>query len=301
MRGRRMGKRVTAATAALLLSGALLPSLASCNGQAASPQPSEPAAQASDTSAADEARAVEALRTWLGEPQPGTLTISSVDDSSSKNTEISKQLSGTLDPAVGTASLVGTKTVLTGSSTNQTPLRALMADDKLYTTSTVGHTPPSPSPKWTQQDLAVDKPATSPHSVWWTVLENLEKVRLDGASEVDGKSATEFTGTVDAGQIPSLAKLVSASMVFKKAGTTKVSIDLYTDLGTGALVRLTYRLGLQLSVDATPTATSTAGYEVDLTGLGSPTMSASPSASTPAALDVTRDGSSGDICQLILF
>jgi hypothetical protein len=89
--------------------------------------------------------------------------------------------------------------------------------------------------------------------------------------------------------------------VFTKAGTTKVSIDLYTDLGTGALVRLTYRLGLQVSVDATATATTTAGYEVDLTGLGSPTVSASPSASTPAALDVTRGGSSGDICQLILF
>jgi hypothetical protein len=296
-----MGKRVTAGTAALLLGGALLSSLASCNGRAAGPQPSEPAAQASDTSAADEARAVEALRTWLGEPQPGTLTISSVDVSSPKDTEISKQLSGTLDPATGTAALVGTKTVLTGSSTNQTPLRAVMTADQLYTTSAVGHTPSSPKPTWTQQDLTLVKPATSPHSMWWTVLQDLEKVRLDGASEVDSKSATEFTGTVDAAQIPSLAKLVSTSMVFKKAGTTKVSIDLYTDLGTGALVRLTYRLGLQLSVDATPTATSTAGYEVDLTGLGSPTVSASPSASTPAALDVTRGGSSGDICQLILF
>jgi hypothetical protein len=295
-----MGKRVVAGAAAVLLSVALLPTLASCRSVAGGATPSEPAAHASDTSAADEGRAVEALRTWLDEPEPGTLTISSVDVSAPHNTEVSKQLSGTLDPAVGTASLTGSKTVLGGSSTNQMPLRALMVGGQFYTTGSAADAGATPGPTWTAQDLSSVKPATSTHSVWWTILENLENVRLDGASEVDSKTAIEFTGTVDAAEIPSLKSQLAKSSVFQKAGTTKVSIDLYTDLGTGALVRLTYRLGLQVSVDATPTAKSTAGYEVDLSGLGTPTPSASPSASTPAAPEVTRDGS-GDICQLILF
>ena len=295
-----MGKRVVAAGAAILLSSALLTSLAACNSRSGGTPPTQPAARASDTTAADEAKAVEALRTWLAEPQPGTLTISSVDVSSPHGTEVSKQLSGTLDPAAGTAALLGTKSVLTGSSTIQTPLRAVMADDQLYVIEPVAHPTSSPGPKWTQEDLAAVKPPTSTHSVWWTLLENLEKVRLDGASEVDSKTAIEFTGTVDASKIPSLASLLPKSTVFLKAGTTKVSIDLYTDLGTGSLVRLTYRLGLQVSVDATATAKSTAGYEVDLAGLGSPTPSASPSASTPAPPEITRDGS-GDVCQLMLF
>jgi hypothetical protein len=295
-----MGKRVVAAGAAILLSSALLTSLASCHSPAGGAPPTQPAARASDTSAANEAKAVEALRTWLAQPQPGTLTISSVDMSAPHGAEVSKQLSGTVDPAAGTASLLGTKSVLTGSSTTQTPLLAVMSAGQLYLTGPVAHPTGTPGPKWTQEDLATVKPATSTHSVWWTLLENLEHVRLDGASEVDSKTAIEFTGTVDAAQIPSLTTLLPKSTVFQKAGTTKVSIDLYTDLGTGSLVRLTYRLGLQVSVDATPTAKSTAGYEVDLAGLGSPTPSASPSASTPAAPDVTRDGS-GDICQLILF
>lgn len=295
-----MGKRVVAAGAAILLSSALLTSLASCNSRQGGAPPTQPAARASDTSAADEAKAVEALRTWLGQPQPGTLTISSVDVSSPHGAEVSKQLSGTLDAAAGTASLTGTKSVLTGSSTIQTPLRAVMSADQLYLTGPVSKSSSSPGPKWTQQDLSSVKPATSTHSMWWTLLENLEQVRLDGASEVDSKTAIEFTGTVDAAQIPSLKALLAKSTVFQKAGTTKVSVDLYTDLGTGSLVRLTYRLGLQVSVDATPTAKSTAGYEVDLAGLGSPTPTASPAASTPAPPEVTRDGS-GDICQLILF
>jgi hypothetical protein len=296
-----MGKRVVAGAAAVLLSAALLPVLASCHSAGAGSTPTEPAAHASDTSAADEARAVEALRTWLDEPEPGTITISSVDVSAPHSTEVTKQLSGTLDPADGTASLIGSKTVLGGNSTNQTPLRALMADGQLYTTGSLGQTSATPGPTWTQQDLSTVKPVTSNHSVWWTILENLENVRLDGASEVDTKTAIEFTGTVDAAQIPSLKSVVAKSSVFQKAGTTKVSIDLYTDLGSGSLVRLTYRLGLQVSVDATPTAKSTAGYEVDLSGLGTPTPSASPSSSAPAAPHVTRGGSSGDICQLILF
>ena len=295
-----MGKRVVAAGTAILLSSALLTSLASCHSQPGGAPTTQPAARASDTSAADEAKAVEALRTWLSAPQPGTLTISSVDVSSPHGAEVSKQLSGMLDPADGTAALVGTKSVLTGTSTIQTPLRAVMADDQLYMVGPTAHPTNSPGPKWTQEDLSTVRPATSSHSVWWTLLENLENVRLDGASEVDSKTAIEFTGTVDASTIPSLAPLLAKSTVFQKAGTTKVSIDIYTDLGSGSLVRLTYRLGLQVSVDATPTAKSTAGYEVDLAGLGSPTPSASPSASTPALPDVTRDGS-GDICQLILF
>jgi hypothetical protein len=94
---------------------------------------------------------------------------------------------------------------------------------------------------------------------------------------------------------------VGKSVIVQKAGTTAVTIDLYPDLGTGSLVRLTYRLGLTVSVDATPTAKSTAGYEVDLSGFGTPAKPTAPPVTAPdPSLVETLDGS-GDLCQLLLF
>ena len=47
--------------------------------------------------------------------------------------------------------------------------------------------------------------AGSTHSVWWSALEALTKVHVDGPSEVDGKSAVEYTGTVDLAGVPAAA------------------------------------------------------------------------------------------------
>lgn len=293
-----MGKRAIAAAAAVLLSCGLV---SSCHSGATGPHATEPAAQSSDTAAASEARAVQALRTWLADPRSGTLSISSVEANASDKSVVSRQLTGRLDPLAGTASLTGTLNVLGGSSTVQDPLNVIEKDGELYSSIPTSEQSTYPGRKWFVNDLASARATGSTHSVWWIALQTLSKVHVDGASEVDGKSATEYTGTVDLAKIPAAAAQAGKSAILQKAGTTKVSIDLYTDLGTGALVRLTYRLGLQVSVDATPTAQSSAGYEVDVSSFGTPVKpTASPIVAPAASLVVTGDGS-GDLCQLLLF
>jgi len=293
-----MGKRVIVAAAAVVLGCGLL---TSCHSGTTGASATTPAAQSSDTAVVAEAKAVEALRTWLAAPRTGTLTISSVEANAAHKTEVSRQLTGTLDLSAGTASLTGTLNVLGGSSAVQDPLDVIEKDGKLYSSIPSSEQAAHGGRKWFSNELAPARATGSTHSVWWSALQALTTVHVDGASEVDGKSAVEYTGTVDLATIPAATAQVGKSAIFEKAGTTKVSVDLYTDLGTGALVRLTYRLGLQVSVDATPTAKSTAGYEVDLSGFGTPVKpTASPVAAPDAGLVETSTGS-GDLCQLLLF
>jgi hypothetical protein len=293
-----MGKRVIAVAAAVLLGCGL----ASCRSGTAGAHASEPAsATASDTAAAAEAKAVAALRTWLAAPRTGTMTISSVEMNSALKTEVSRQLSGTADLGTGTASLTGTLNALGSGPTVQDPLDVIEKDGELYSSIPSTELASYPGRKWFVNDLSAARATGSQHSVWWSALESLSSVRTDGASEVDGKTAVEYTGTVDLAKIPAAADQVAKSSVFTKAGSTVVSVDLYTDLGSGALVRLTYRLGLQVSVDATPSGKSTAGYEVDLSGFGTPVKpTASPIVAPDASLVETRDGG-GDLCRLLLF
>src|SRR5438874_1831457 len=124
-----MGKRAIAAGAAVLLGCGLL---SSCHSGATGTHATEPAAQSSDTAAATEARAVQALRTWLDDPVAGTLTISSVETSAATKSEVSRQLTGRADPLAGTASLTGTLNVLGGRSTVQDPLSVIEKDGELY-------------------------------------------------------------------------------------------------------------------------------------------------------------------------
>jgi hypothetical protein len=142
-------------------------------------------------------------------------------------------------------------------------------------------------------------PATQ--TLWWKAFQALDSVTIDGPSEVNTKSAIEFTGTVDLGTVPGIPQALLNSPVFQNAGTDVVSIDLYTDLATKALVRVTYRIGLDVSVDATATATSTAGYEVDLSGFGqTETPSPSPTVTVPDPQDVVSDGND-ELCYLLPF
>ena len=293
-----MGKRVIVAAAAVLLGCGLL---SSCHSGTTGTHTTTPAAQVSDTAAASEAKAVEALRTWLAAPRTGTLTISSVEANAARKTEVSRQLTGLLDLSAGTASLTGTLNVLGGSAAVQDPLYVIEKDGVLYSSIPSSQQAAHAGHKWLSNDLASAAATGSTHSVWWFALQALTTVHVDGASEVDGKSAVEYTGTVDLATISAAAAQVGKSVIFEKAGTTKVSVDLYTDLGTGALVRLTYRVGLQVSVDATPTAKSTAGYEVDLSGFGTPVKpTASPVAAPDASLVEASTGN-GDLCELLLF
>jgi hypothetical protein len=166
---------------------------------------------------------------------------------------------------------------------------------------------PTPSPTPSGTPLPGQTSTTGPgagqpptETLWVRALESLGSVTIDGPSEVNTKSAIEFTGTVDLSAIPGIPQSAFDSPVFKQAGTTEASIDLYTDLSTMALVRLTYRIGLDVSVDSTATQTSTAGYEVDLSGFGQPPATGTPSIEVPAAQDVVRGGND-DLCYLLPF
>lgn len=295
-----MGKRAVASAVAVLLSCALV---SSCHSRPAAAHTTEPAARVSDTDTAGaaEAKAVEALRAWLAAPKAGTLTVSSVETDSAKKIAASRQLTGRLNPVLGTASLTGTMNVLGNSSVVQDPLNVIVVGGKLYSSIPTKEQHLYQGRTWFADDLSTARATGSTHSIWWLALGALEKVHVDGASEVDTKSAVEYTGTVDLAKIPAVADQLPKSVVVQKGGTTKVSIDLYTDLGSGSLVRLTYRLGLQVSVDATPTGHSTAGYEVDFSGFSTPVKpSPTPVMAPEARLVATRSGSS-ELCQLMLF
>lgn len=293
-----MGKRAVAAAVAVLTACG---TVSSCHAGAAAAHTTEPAAaQTSDTAAAAEAKAVESLHAWLEDPQSGTLTISSVTTDAPAKTETSRQLTGRLDPFTTTASLTGTVSTLGSGATVQEPLNVIVMDGKLYWSIPSNETSFYPGRKWFVNDLSGAQADRSIHSIWWIALGALNKVHMDGLSEVDQKTAIEYTGTVDLAKIPSAAKQVAKSPVIAQAGSTKVSIDIYTEVGTGNLVRITYRLGLQVSVDATPTANSTAGYEVDLSGFGA-TVKPTPTPVVAPTPTLVAAGGVGDLYQLMLF
>lgn len=293
-----MGKRAVAAAVAVLVGcGAV----ASCRAGAAGVHKTEPAAaQTTDTAAAAEAKAVQALRVWLDDPRAGTLTISSISTDVTQKSETSRQLTGRYDPFIGAASLTGTLNVLGSGSTVQEPLNVIVMSGRLYWSIPASESSFYPGRRWFVNELSSAQAANSVHSIWWVALGALGNVHMDGLSEVDQKTAIEYTGTVDLAKIPAVAAQLNKSPIIKTAGTTKVSIDIYTELGTGDLVRITYRLGLQVSVDATPTAQSTAGYEVDMSGFGvQPTPT--PTAVVAPESKLVATGGVSDLYQLMLF
>lgn len=292
-----MGKRAVAAAVAVLVGcGAV----ASCHAGAGGAQNTEPAAQTSDTAAAAEAKAVQALHAWLADPRPGTLTISSIATDTAQKTATSRQVTGRFDPFATAASLTGTLNVLGSGSTVQDPLNVIVLNGRLYWSIPTKEQPLYPGRVWFKSDLSAAQAANSEHSIWWAALGALDKVHMDGLSEVDSKTTTEYTGMVDLADIPSAAAQLKKSAIIATAGTTKVSIDLYTALGTGDLVRITYRLGLQVSVDATPTADSSAGYEVDMSGLETPVKATPTPVVEPTSSLVAVDGT-GNLYELMLF
>lgn len=292
-----MGKRAVAAAVAVLVGcGAV----SACHAGASATKTTAPAAQASDTAAAAEAKAVESLREWLDTPLSGTLTISSISAGPGAKQATSRQLTGRLDAFATTASLTGTVSRLGSGATTQDPLNVIVLDRKLYWSIPSNEQSFYPDRKWFLNELSTAQASGSVHSIWWAALGALDKVQLDGLSEVDQKTAIEYTGTVDLATVPSAAAQLKKSPVIETAGGTKVSVDIYTEVGTRKLVRITYRLGLQVSVDATPTATSTAGYEVDLSGFDAP-VSPTPTPVVPPDPALVASGGVSDLSQLILF
>ncbi|HEY3870837.1 MAG TPA: hypothetical protein VGM10_20920 [Actinocrinis sp.] len=292
---RRLTTAATASVAALLL-GTLL---SSCTEATAGAGASPSASASSNSVEAGERNAIKALDTWLAHPDSGTMTVDSVETDAHAATVTSQLLTGPVDIAKGAGSLSGKRTLMHSDHTTQQPVQAIEAGGRLYTLIPQQQASAYPSRSWFVNDLTSAMPTGSPHSLWWEALKALGHVQFDGPSEVGGTSATEYTGTVNVDTLVGVSQLVSGSAVFKEAGTTQIAVDVYTDLGSGKLLRVTYRLGLPVSIDASPTPKSTAGYEVDVYAASAASPSATPSVAPAAHLVVS--GGSDDLSQLLLF
>jgi len=286
-----MGRRKTWSVLAVALSVA---GLAACAPAAASPGP---------TSDAGAVSALVKLHGWLNRPGSANLNIYAFETSGSTHpVSTALQLSGPADVATGAVQLTGQQRVVGGGPITQ--VEAVAAGGMLYSTvpprgdTALAQSSPS---KWTRTAMSSVRPGRSRHSAWWLALQYLNAVHRDGDSVVSTKGATEYTGTVDLAKVPGIPASFLKAPLFRKADTTRIAVDLYTNSGTGDLMRLTYRFGLGASIDSTAVGQSTAGFQVDLYlwDPGTPTPVSNP-VLVPAAKDLIPGGND-DLCRLLIF
>jgi hypothetical protein len=294
-----MSRRRTAGALAVVLGFA---GLAGCSSQ--TPAGADPTTAAA-TRATPDAGAISALArldAWFNRAGTADLAMSTVQASRPANPIVTMvQLSGTTDVATSAAQLIGGRQQTTGNS--NTEVDAVSSGGEFYSTvppqKGVAGQPPNSDVFWTRTALHTIQGTGSRHSVWWLALHALTKVHLDGSSTVGKSGATEYTGSVDLSKVPGIPASVLQEPFFKDTGSTELSVDLYTDMDTGALVQLTYRMGLKVSIDAEPTAHTVAGFQVDLNGFGAPTPLVSPVA-VPAEKFIISDGDD-NLCLLLFF
>lgn len=301
-RNGQMHGRTAAAVSVLLVCG-VLAACKSTEQPGSAPAPTSTAATALNSVEEGQRQAVKALQDWLAHPGQGTMSFDGIEFSSVKGGDrVARDLTGPIDVASGTCTLTGTRTVFSSAAPDEAPMYAIEHDKQIFTSIPPDDLPQYGGHKWFVNNLTdAAMPTGTGHSVWREALDSVSSVHLDGPSTVGGESAVEYSGEVDAATLPGAAQLVTESSVFQKAGSTEIGVDIYTDLGTGKLLEVAYRLGLQASVDATPTAKSLAGYEVDLV-VGGPQPSPSPTQSAPPEpREVTSGGNTDDLWQLMFF
>ena len=295
-----------AALAALVLGGA-----AACGTTEqvyTTPQPSaSSSATTSSVTAAAEKNAVLQLQDWLAEPQTGTLTYNTVQVTSGGAINVMSILSGPFDPGSGQATLTGSIETLGSGSTTQGSSSALEYGGKVYTSIPATlQTGDRVGKLWEAAPVDSTWGTGAKFSGWWTVLSSVKQVQADGVASLGGVTVDMFSAFPDLSTVKGVPRALLASEPIKKAGTTKVEVDVYTAMGSGALVRVTYRLGLPVQIDAAATAKSSAGYEVDLSGFGQATASATPTptgtaASTPDAATLAKETGDVDLAALLPF
>lgn len=321
----------TALAAALVLAAGA--GCATTEQMNATPQASASTHTASASTKAAEENAVTRLRAWLAAPQAGTLTYNTVqvtsDGSADSSTNAMSILSGTFDPNLGQAALTGSMQTLGAGDAKQTKSSAIETEGQVYTTLPATSSTASPSP--TQTQTASPTQPQNPtqtadalgktwevagvhttwakdaeRSGWWTALDSVRSVTADGVTSINGTTVDVYSATVDLAKVKGIPKALLESDPVKKAGTTKIEVDVYTAMGSGLLVRVTYKLGLPVQIDATAAADSSAGYQVDMSGFAQPGATASP---TPTAQPTAPDASTvdtdtagdGDLAALLPF
>lgn len=276
--------------------------LAGCTGSAPAGADPTTASATAATSDAGAVRALAKLNTWFNRVGTADVSISTVQASRPANPIVTMvQLSGTTDVATSAAQLIGGRQQTSGNS--NTAVDAVSSGGEFYSTvppqKGVAGQPPNSDVFWSRTALSTIQGVGSRHSVWWLALHSLTKVHLDGSSTVGKSGATEYTGSVDLSKVSGIPASVLQQPFFKDTGSTVLSVDLYTDMNTGALVQLTYRMGLKVSIDAEPTAHSGSGFQVDLNNFGSPTPLVTQIA-VPAEKFIISDGDD-DLCLLLFF
>jgi len=286
-----------------------------------------PQSSASSTSSASaklkaaERAAVAELKAWLADPQPGTLNYNTVQTQPATTGDGTVNtmsiLSGGFTPDLGEASLTGSVQTLGSGATTHGESSAIETDGLAYTTvpeSEQSATPQSgtdEAPSWKSAFVHAAWGEDAVHSGWWTALESVQSVTADGVTSLDGITVDMYSATVDLAAVKGIPKALLDSHPVQKAGTTKVEVDVYTQMGSGALVRVTYKLGLPVQIDAAATAASSAGYQVDMSGFalkgatGSATVSPEPTAPDPATVvapaTVTAQTGDADLAALLPF
>lgn len=262
---------------------------------------------ATSATVASEKNAVLQLQGWLADPLPGTLTYNTIQVTSGGAINVMTILSGPFDPANGTATLTGSVETLGSGSTTQGAASALQYDDKLYTSiPTVLQTGARAGKSWEVASTRTTWESGAKLSGWWSALNSIREVQADGVTSQGGTTVDMFSAFIDLSTVKNVPKALLESDPIKKAGTGKVEVDIYTAMGSGKLVRVTYKFGLPVQIDATSTATSSAGYEVDMSGFqdasASPTPTPTGTASVPPAPATIATGTGDtDLAALLPF
>jgi hypothetical protein len=294
-----MGRRRTAGVLVVVLG---LAGLTGCtSGPAAGPDPTT-AASTSGTPDAGAIAALARLNAWFAKADTADMTMGVVQTTRPNNPIVTMvQLTGTADVPTGAAQLTGGRQDTSGGSTSV--VDAVAAGGEFYATvpphgNASGQPLDDPS-YWTKTALSTVEGMDSKHSIWWLALHDLDKVHVDGTGTIGKSVATEYTGEVDLSKVPGIPASVLQEQFFKDAGSTELSVDLYTDVDTGALVQLTYRMGLKVSIDAVPSGKSVSGFQVDLNSFDSPTPLVPPVV-VPADKYIVSGGDD-NLCMLLFF
>jgi len=306
MEGTVVWRRATgAALAALILGG-----VSACGTTEqidTQPQSSASTATTAASTVAAEKNAVVRLQGWLAAPQVGMLTYNSVEVNSGGAINVMTILSGPFDPSSYQATLTGSIETLGSGSTTQGASGAIEYGGKVYTTIPSSlQTGDRLGKKWEAAPVRTAWGSGAKHSGWWTALDSVKQMQTDGVTSLAGTTVDMFSAVVDLSTVKGIPKALLQSDPIKIAGTTKIEVDVYTELGSGNLVRVTYKFGLPVQIDVSATAKSTAGYQIDMSGFSNPSASASPSPSStgsvePDASTVAKDTGDTELAALLPF
>jgi len=316
-RGRRVrtaatafGRGPRAALAAAAAAGLTLAAAAGCGttvpmGAATQSPTATISASVPAATRTAERNAATQLQQWLLDPHAGTMTYNTIQVTSGGDINVMTILTGPFDPG-GAANLAGSIETLGSGSTTTDDAAAIEHDQQLYTTIPADlQTGDQLGKQWNSTRVDATWQGDAVHSGWWQVLYQADDLKLEGVTGLANTSVDVFTEVLDLAKLQDVPSSLLDSEALRKAGTTKVEVDVETLTGSGKLAKVTYKLGLPVAIDISATATSTAGYQVDLSGLEdvSPTPSATPTPSpSPPAPEAVADGEGDvDLAAMLLF